>query len=187
MRQLLLVLLLAVTPACMVVPAETVKNASTASTEATENEAIKGYRQWTRINPEPVIMEPRVAELCAMSRGPLKERVMEKDNPHKDNFITVYVNETGSKAMYAKKPSFPLGSVIVKEKLLRKDSDSPELLTVMIKHEPGYNPANGDWEYMVTDAAGKVQARGQLENCQACHTMVKNSDYVYRSYVPGKN
>jgi hypothetical protein len=189
MKPLLLVLLLALMPACMSVPAETVKplNASVATTEATENEAIKGYRQWTRVNPEPVIMEPRVAMMCAMPL-PVKRRVLEKENPHKFNYITVYVNDTGSKAMYAKKPEFPMGSVIVKEKLASKDSESPELLTVMIKHEPGYNAANGDWEYMVTDGAGKeVQARGKLENCQACHTMVKNSDYVYRSYLPGKN
>src|SRR5262245_56110499 len=107
MRLLLLVLLLALIPACMKDPAETVKNASAANTEATENEAIKGYRQWTRVNPEPVIMEPRVALMCAMPL-PVKRRVMEKENPHKYNFITVYVNDIGSKAMYAKKPDFPM-------------------------------------------------------------------------------
>ena len=186
MKLLLLVLLLALMPACMSVPAETVKNASVATAETTEDAAIKGYRQWTRVNPEPVLMEPRVALMCAMPL-PVKNRVMEKENPHKFNYITVYVNDIGSKAMYAKKPDFPMGSVIVKEKLPNKDSESPELLTVMIKHEPGYNTANGDWEYMVTDGAGKVQARGQLENCQSCHTLVKDTDYVYRSYVPGKN
>jgi len=62
MKPLLLVLLLALMPACMSVPAETVKplNASVATTEATENEAIKGYRQWTRVNPEPVIITTAV-------------------------------------------------------------------------------------------------------------------------------
>jgi len=80
---------------------------------------------------------------------------------------------------------FPEGSVIVKEKLPSKESSAPELLTVMVKREPGYNPQNGDWEYIALDGSGKsVQARGRLENCQACQMMVKDRDYVSRNYLP---
>ena len=174
-----MVLLLAFAPACTSVPAETIPSASVVKTEPAENELIRGYQQWTRVNPKPVVMEPRAAAACAIafpSRGP---------SPHADKFITVYVNETGTKAMMQQKtPRFPRGSIIVKEKLSDPNSSSPELLTVMIKRDKGFNPENGDWEYLVLDGAGKeVQARGKLENCQACHTTVRPSDYVYRSYL----
>lgn len=83
-----------------------------------------------------------------------------------------------------KAPSFPAGSVIVKEKLPSRDSDTPELLTVMIKKGKGFNPASGDWEYMVVDGSGsKVLAQGKLENCQSCHTAKPATDYVFRTYL----
>jgi hypothetical protein len=83
----------------------------------------------------------------------------------------VFVNQVGERAMlHQKKPAFPQGSLIVKEKLPDPHSGAPELLTVMRKRERGYNPAGGDWEYLVLDGAGRqVQAQGKLQNCQSCH------------------
>jgi hypothetical protein len=82
-------------------------------------------------------------------------------------------------------PRFPQGSIIVKEKLATQASTSPELLTVMRKREPGYDPNKGDWEYMVFDNSAKVlQASGKLEKCQACHLPLKQTDYISRSYLP---
>ncbi len=89
--------------------------------------------------------------------------------------------------MQEKVPHFPVGSIIVKEKLATPSSSEPELLTVMTKREPGYNPRNGDWEYMALDGSGtKVQARGRLDRCQGCHILVKHTDYVSRNYLPYK-
>ena len=148
------------------------------------NELIEGYRQWTRVNPVPAVFHSQIAIQCAAPTA--KQREMEEGNPHRDKFITVYVNEIGKDAMMQEKhPRFPQGSVIVKEKLPSKDSSSPELLTAMIKREAGYNPENGDWEYMALDGMGKeVQARGRVESCQFCHMMVKDTDYVSRNYLP---
>ncbi|HEX6649671.1 MAG TPA: cytochrome P460 family protein [Pyrinomonadaceae bacterium] len=154
------------------------------SVHASGSELIEGYRQWTRLNPEPAFQPSRVAIQCA---APTAEQIqLDKTNPHQNKFITVYVNDIGKNAMTTQlNPVFPQGSVIVKEKLPAKDSTSPELLTVMIKRESGYNPENGDWEYMAVDGAGKVvQARGKLANCQACHITRKDTGYVYRDYLP---
>ena len=83
------------------------------------------------------------------------------------------------------KPNFPEGSIIVKEKLLTRDSTSPELLTVMVKREKGFNQESGDWEYMVVDGEQtKVEGRGKLANCQSCHVLQSETDYVFRSYLP---
>jgi hypothetical protein len=84
-----------------------------------------------------------------------------------------------------KNPQFPVGSIIVKEKLTDKESGAPELLTVMIKREEGFNRTSGDWEYMVLDGAGtKIEGRGQLQNCQACHLANQKTDYIFRTYLP---
>jgi hypothetical protein len=156
------------------------------SKSSEQHESIKGYREWTRVNPEPADFPSTLAQLCA----PLTAQQLKRDggDPHKDKFITVYVNELGTKAMMQeKKPHFPKGSVIVKEKLPSKESTSPELLTVMIKREQGYNPGNGDWEYMALDGDGKeVRARGRLEKCQACHQRAEYGDYVHRNYLPAE-
>lgn len=149
---------------------------------------IAGYRQWTKVNPRPLEMFKTVAELCAAPT--LHNRVdsakPQADNPHFRKFITVYVNATGRAAMLEQKtPKFPVGSVIVKEKLASEKSSAPELLTVMVKREADYNPSSGDWEYLVTDGKGeKVTAQGKLETCAACHLTQKAQDFVYRTYAP---
>jgi Cytochrome P460 len=146
------------------------------SASVQQQEVIKGYREWTRVNPVPVDLPSMLARLCFAPT--VKQIEMNAGDPHRDKFITVYVNDLGRKPMmHELKPSFPKGSVIVKEKLPSKESTAPELLTVMIKREKGYNPENGDWEYMALDGDGKeVRARGKLEKCQACHQTAKYND-----------
>ena len=145
-------------------------------------ELIAGYRHWTRVNPTPALVLAQNLALCAAPTV-----VAAPGSPHgPDKYITVYVNEIGRHAMMEEKtPHFPQGSIVIKEKLKTAASTDPELLTVMIKREAGYNPDSGDWEYMVFDGSGKsVQARGKLENCQACHKMDEQTDYISRSYLP---
>ena len=146
------------------------------------NELLAGYRQWTRVNPEPLLVAAQNARLCAIPMASIVPA-----GPHaQDKYITVYVNDTGRHAMMEEKtPHFPQGSIVVKEKLTTANSTKPELLTVMVKREPGYNPDSGDWEYMVFDGSGKsVQARGKLENCQSCHMSDQDTDYISRRYLP---
>ena len=146
------------------------------------NEMIADYRHWTRVNPKPELVAAFNATACA---APMVTAA--PGSPHgPGKYITVYVNETGRHAMMEEQsPRFPQGSIVVKEKLTTAESATPELLTVMYKREAGFNPDSGDWEYLVFDGAGKsIQARGKLENCQACHKMDQESDYISRSYLP---
>jgi len=149
-------------------------------------ELIVGYQQWTRVNPEPAVVPSLIAIQCA--RPTLQQQEMEDNNPHRDKFVVVYVNDIGKDAMMKqRKPKFPEGTIIVKEKYPAEDHVPPELLTVMRKREAGYNPQNGDWEYMVFNGpATKVFARGKLEPCQGCHLMHERSDYVSRNYLPNE-
>lgn len=154
------------------------------NTEVAGEKLIVGYKQWTRVNPEPQMVPAQVSQLCAAPLLPPAG----PDSPHgpEGKYITVYVNEIGRHAMMEEKtPHFPQGSIVIKEKLTKPTSATPELLTVMFKRERGYNPDSGDWEYMVIDGTGKsVQARGKLENCQSCHLMDKDTDYISRAYLP---
>ena len=138
------------------------------------------YRQWTLVNPTPQLMEPQVSTDCSMIRA------REQQNPHLDKYISVFVNPVGSDEMMTKRhPKFPIGSMIVKEKLGSPDSTKPEMLTAMIKREPGYNPESGDWEYLVLDGgASKIVERGKLTRCSGCHRPYKSSDFITRTYLP---
>jgi Cytochrome P460 len=160
---------------------------SSATTEPFENsiKVIDGYRSWFKANAEPQVMPDQTSALCAVA---VPAKADAAANPHRHKFLTVYVNDIGRTALLEQKtPAFPEGSVIVKEKLSEKSSETPELLTVMIKQAKGFNPNNGDWEFMVVDGAGtKVLSQGKLDNCQSCHNAKPETDFVFRTYLPGE-
>ncbi|MDX6384115.1 MAG: hypothetical protein QOK48_1688 [Blastocatellia bacterium] len=158
-------------------------NSLTLARPADPVKEIAGYRNWTRVNAEPQLMPDQTAQLCA---APAPINAKPAANPHAHKYLTVYVNDRGRRAMLEqKKPAFPEGSIIVKEKLTEKTSSTPELLTVMIKRGKGFNSTSGDWEYMVVDGSGtNVTAQGKLENCQSCHSARPATDYVFRTYLP---
>ena len=154
-----------------------------------ERSEIAGYRSWKKVNAEPHQVFSALAVQCRMVTAADLAREKAQANPHtdypKDKFVTVYVNGLGEKPMLRQKnPNFPVGTIIVKEKLPTPESTSPELLTVMIKRQKGYNPKVGDWEFMVCDGDGKkIQARGKLANCQSCHIGWKATGFVTRTYL----
>jgi hypothetical protein len=82
----------------------------------------------------------------------------------------VLANDLAAPA-YAKLPaqaSFPQGSVVVQTHAERNGGE-PGPVFAMVKREPGYYPAGGDWEYVVTRADGRLEDRGQLTLCARCH------------------
>ena len=145
--------------------------------------SLKDTTAWTRVNDKPYFISSRLNELCAVPTANDYERER-KTNPHVSTFITVYVNNIGRKAMFARNPQFPEGSIIVKEKIHDYETRKPVLYTIMRKRERGYNPELGDWEFSVVGPNGsEVQGTGKLENCQSCHISERDSDFVFRSYV----
>ncbi len=97
------------------------------------------------------------------------------------SFGVVYVNGLARKAMRAEPAmQFPRGSVIVREKLARIDDAQPQLLTVMIKRAPGFNPRANDWEFLAVDGAmTKILERQKKGSCLECHTSQRQRDFVY--------
>ena len=103
--------------------------------------------------------------------------------PHVDSssFGVVYANDLARQA-YSSSPSqvFPVGSILVREKLKRSNSDKPEVLSVMIKREKGFNPKRGDWSFLVIDgAATKVKERTKKGQCLECHQHASARDFVF--------
>lgn len=144
---------------------------------------IAGYKNWVKVNDEPKLMFSEVAKLCADVRTEIMDAKFE--NPHYKKYINVYVNSIGKDEMLTKeKPVFPIGTVVVKEKLSSPDDVTPELLTVMIKRGKGFNPEVGDWEFMTSNGqATEITSKGKLENCQACHIGYEHSDFITRTYL----
>ena len=155
-------------------------NSSSKPPETGDLTNLAEYRKWTLVNPTPQLMDPLPSISCAIIPG------REKSSPHLHKYISVFVNPLGREAMMTKRsPKFPVGSMIVKEKLGSPDSTTPEVLTAMIKREPGYNPESGDWEYLVLDGpATKIVEQGKLARCSGCHQSYQSSDFVTRTYLP---
>lgn len=142
-------------------------------------EQILKYKTWTVVNPEPTKLDSLTGTLCADVRNP-------PDTPHKDKYIRVYVNDVGQEAMLrTKNPKFPAGSIVIKEKLPEKESLTPELFTIMVKREAGFNPRGGDWQYLIMDSAQtKLEKPSDIESCQSCHAAwAKGSDFISRFYL----
>jgi hypothetical protein len=156
--------------------------ASAAVTPDADLIALKSYLKWRLVNPTPELMEPAAAISCFRIMG------REEGSPHLHKYVSVYVNSTGRDAMLKqRRPKFPVGSMIVKEKLGSLNSKSPEILTAMIKREPGYDPSNGDWEYFLLDgSASKIEERGKISRCSGCHQSYESTDFVTRTYLPHK-
>lgn len=156
------------------------------ATERNAAEQIRGYKHWKQVNAAPKLEVAWIAYLC---RGASPQEIqVEKGNPHNDKYIVVYVNDVGKNTMMdQKKPHFPVGSLIVKEKRAKPDSTLPELCTVMLKREAGYNAKGGDWEYFVTNGTGtRINESGIIAKCAACHAKRKETDFVYRGYLAQK-
>jgi len=71
---------------------------------------------------------------------------------------------------------FPVGAVLVKKH--SESTGAPGPLFAMVKRDPGFFPAGGDWEFVVTDKDGWLEDRGPLVACARCHAEA-TADWVF--------
>jgi hypothetical protein len=75
--------------------------------------------------------------------------------------------------------TFPIGSILVREKSPGRPGGEPDLLAVMIKRRPGFDPSGGDWEYLVANGRlTRIVSRKRSE-CVTCHSYQLQHDFVY--------
>jgi len=95
------------------------------------------------------------------------------------SFGVVYANDL-ARAAFATGARFPVGSVIVRERLLNPSDATPQLLAVMIKRAPGFHPKGGDWEFLlVNGSASEVIDRQKKGSCLDCHASQRGKDFVF--------
>lgn len=96
-------------------------------------------------------------------------------------FGSLYANDIAREMMEADKPStFPVGSILVREKLRRPTDQQPRLLTVMVKRASGFNPKGNDWEFLLIDGTmKKIKHRQKTGSCLNCHTSMSHRDFVF--------
>jgi hypothetical protein len=108
------------------------------------------------------------------------------DVTHTSTFGFAYVNEIARESMLSKGTTkFPIGSIMVREKLLTPTAPSPEVLVVMVKREKGFNPKANDWEFLTVNGdMKKIEKREKEGKCRTCHASEASNDFVFRYPVP---
>lgn len=156
-------------------------------TDAAVLAGLADYTDWQLVNPVRFRQRERITELCIFRPEDWQRCNRESEHVFSSHAgIHVFVNPLAEAPMLTQsQPRFPEGSIIVKQKWHAAEQATPELLTVMIKREDGYNPDVGDWEFLALSGdAARIDARGRLGSCQECHIPRADTDFVIRSYLP---
>ncbi|MEZ5428630.1 MAG: cytochrome P460 family protein [Pyrinomonadaceae bacterium] len=116
---------------------------------------------------------------------PKKEK--KPKNPHEEtgtSYGVVYANDVARSEIEKPNPVFPVGSIIVREKHLSVESETPELVIAMVKREKGFSKKTGDWEFFVLDStAENLTQRETRGKCAECHSQTKKTDWVFRDFL----
>lgn len=111
---------------------------------------------------------------------PEKKKPISPHQPDIYTFGEVYANDLAKAEVEKEKPEFPVGSIIIREKNLTRDAETPETVIAMIKREKGFSKKTGDWEFFVFNGKDlKIQSRETKGNCAACHTNARETDWVF--------
>jgi hypothetical protein len=147
------------------------------------------FSNWPTATRIRIDVSPHVSMAC---RAPLPSEHNwaegggeKRHGPHIKHTIVVRISPEQAEEFKTLNAPLPVGTVVVKEK--HKDilaEGPPNEYGAMIKHEPGYDPQHGDWEYLyVVRQPEKKVTRGKLASCIDCHEHAKNRDYVFRTYL----
>lgn len=107
------------------------------------------------------------------------------ESPHNGTtYARVFANDIAEPFLKLEDLRFPVGSVIVREKLAAPASDTPDLIAAMIKRDREFSPETNGWEFVVIDRNfTRVKTRQTTGNCAACHVQASKSDLVYKTYL----
>ena len=142
----------------------------------TEQNAPTFYRDFTRLTERPQLVAPLTATLCINPSGAIVEQEKVMTGPHYRAVVHLYANPVAMPAVTNRTTAFPVGSVIVKEKLAGDGKVSG--VGGMVKRAVGYDASNGDWEYFYYGKPGDFSS-GRIGSCIDCHRAAKTNDYVY--------
>lgn len=150
--------------------------------------AISEYREWRKINAARFAVPTAIAVKCGPSGAPANKTSQPKHGHPANSYLNVFINDRGLVPLERMqtttgRTTFPIGTVLVKERYSGPEQDVPDLLVVMIKRGFEYNSDSANWEFSVVSGDGaKVLDYGKLKNCASCHAQAKTHDYVITGY-----
>ena len=113
------------------------------------------------------------------SIDPEPDRSSKNDKTHATTLGFAYVNKIGRDAFSRQPFFFPIGSIIVRERLL-PPATNPDVLVVMVKREKSFNRKANGWEFLtVSGDATKILKREKSGKCLACHESAATNDFVF--------
>ena len=178
--------------ACSASPAPSVTEAPPGAAVAPDDieRIAASYGSLRSMTSEPVLVDADLARLCTVATQAALDAARERSGPHALSAVRIYMSDAAAKEFVEINPRYPVGSVIVKEKVRWGAADdaggNPPRNGVggMIKRAPGYDPAHGDWEYFYFEEAAKIE-RGRIESCIRCHRRAADTDHVFGDWAGG--
>jgi hypothetical protein len=150
------------------------------------------YRDLKLMTKDAVSVDPGLAGLCRGITRADAEAARKQYGPHAHTQVRIFMNHLAAGEFGKRNPTFPVGSVIVKEKTaVPHTSTTRPGKTVkgndgvggMIKRADGYDLAHGDWEYFYFEDPASIES-GKLASCVKCHSGAPKTDYVFGGWAP---
>lgn len=141
------------------------------------------YRSFERLTKKPRRVQPSIAMLCTTPTAEAKEAIKRATGPHHEALVHFYANPPGQRRQ--RNDPFPVGAVLIKEKVGDEEGQQAYAVGGMRKREAGFDPGNGDWEYFYATLSGAFSI-GKLANCIACHSRARSTDYAFGAWLPPK-
>jgi hypothetical protein len=155
--------------------------ASRLAGEVGDATGVANYRSWQTLAAEPEQVPYYLSLLCSRVTPERIELERKSYGPHTDRWVKVYANPAALRVLRDKTAStFPPGSIIAKEKLLRPTDSHAEGVGFMIKHPQGEFAGSGGWEFLYQPAADSMPA---YDGCVACHRAGATKDYVFGAHA----
>lgn len=130
-----------------------------------------------QVTPQPYRVNWRGSALCERPNTVVH-------SPHGEHWIHVRISAEAAPILKTGKGTYPVGTLILKEKFKDAAGKVTDFFTGMRKRETGYNPDAGDWEYFLLEGQGdQVIARGKIASCIDCHANFADTDFVSRRYL----
>ena len=99
---------------------------------------------------------------------------------HSFSYGVVYANDLAAPEVERSTPRFPIGSILVRERLESLTATTPTTVIAMLKREPGFSKDTGDWEFFHMNGSDmKLLSRQTTGSCAACHAKAKKTDWVF--------
>lgn len=133
----------------------------------------------TIVSGLPNVITTGTTTRIQFARPPDRTPRPRKDVQHTTTLGFAYVNEIGRSTFDREPFNFPVGSIIVRERLLAGSSTADQLV-VMIKREKSFNRKANGWEFLSVKGDGtRILKREKDGKCLKCHASAAQNDFVF--------